>query len=257
MTDENEKNDIYKNTLTDYNVPIRSKTKLSNSIKEDDYILEKLSFLEDSKNEIYYNSLNQIRTSVNNFNNKIYLFPKLHKKLKNISMIENNNFLFSTIINNKDKVKDLPIPYLSAINLLKSVKNYKTPFEKIIIIAAISDQIMENATTFWKDMEPYIEKDYLFIEADEIMTIFLYIIIKSQMPEILLYCKIISNFTTQFTKGFNISYNYTLLEASLDYINDIKDIKEFSKKENGFLHASRSILDISTQRISRLSLGTG
>ena len=257
LTDENEKNDIYKNTLTDYNVPIRSKTKLSNSIKEDDYILEKLSFLEDSKNEIYYNSLNQIRTSVNNFNNKIYLFPKLHKKLKNISMIENNNFLFSTIINNKDKVKDLPIPYLSAINLLKSVKNYKTPFEKIIIIAAISDQIMENATTFWKDMEPYIEKDYLFIEADEIMTIFLYIIIQSQMPEILLYCKIISNFTTQFTKGFNISYNYTLLEASLDYINDIKDIKEFSKKENGFLNASRSILDISTQRISRLSLGTG
>ena len=137
------------------------------------------------------------------------------------------------------------------------MKKYKTPFEKIIIIAAISDQIMENATSFWKNMEPYIEKDYLLIEADEIMTIFLYIIIQSQMPEILLYCKIINNFTTQFTKGFNISYNYTLLAASIDYLNDIKDVKELCKKENGFLDASKSILDISTQRISRISLGMG
>ena len=204
---------------------------------------------------MYYNSINQLRNSINNFNNKIYFFPKLNQKLKNISMIENNNYQFSNIMNKNDNT--LPIPYLSAINLLRGMKKYKTPFEKIIIIAAISDQIMENATSFWKDMEPYIEKDYLFIEADEIMTIFLYIIIQSQMPEILLYCKIINNFTTQFTKGFNISYNYTLLEASIDYLNEIKDVKELCKKENGFLDASKSILDISTQRISRISLGMG
>ena len=262
LTEENEvknkkenKDNKYKNILNDYNIPIRSKTKLSNSIKEDDYILERLSFLEDSRNEMYYNSINQLRNSINNFNNKIYFFPKLNQKLKNISMIENNNYQFSNIMNKNDNT--LPIPYLSAINLLRGMKKYKTPFEKIIIIAAISDQIMENATSFWKDMEPYIEKDYLFIEADEIMTIFLYIIIQSQMPEILLYCKIINNFTTQFTKGFNISYNYTLLEASIDYLNEIKDVKELCKKENGFLDASKSILDISTQRISRISLGMG
>ena len=162
----------------------------------------------------------------------------------------NNNKKKNQYLNN-----NLPLPYLSAINLMKSIKKYKTPFEKIILIAAISDQIMENATNFWKDMEPYIEKDYLFIEADEIMTIFLYIIIQSQMPEILLYCKIINNFTTQFTKAFNIAYNYTLLEASLDYIIGIKDIKELFQKEKGFLDVSRSILDISNQRISRISLG--
>ena len=262
LTEENElnnknnnKENKYKNILNDYNMPIRSKTKLSNSIKEDDYLLERLSFLEDSKNEMYYNSLNQLRNSINNFNNKIYFFPKLYKQLKNITMIENNNYKFSTIMNNKEK--SLPIPYLSAINLLKSIKKFKTPFEKIVIIAAISDQIMENATSFWKDMEAYIDKDYLSIEADEIITIFLYIIIQSQMPEILLYCKMINNFTTQFTKSFNISYNYTLLEASIHYINDVKDITELYKKENGLLDASRTILDISTQRISRLSLGMG
>ena len=114
---------------------------------------------------------------------------------------------------------------------------------------------MESATSFWKGMEPYIDKDYLFIEADEIMNIFLYIIIQTQIADILLYCKIIDNFTTQFTKGFNISYNYTLLEASIEYINGLKDINELNRKENGFADASKNIMNISNQRISRLSLG--
>ena len=259
LTEENDNKNEDKNlnNLNDYyNRPMRSKTKLSNSIKDDDYLLERISLLEDSKNELYYNSLNQMRNSVNNFNNKIYLFPKLHNILKNnISLNQNKNInYFPKFKENEDNT--LPIPYISAINLLKSIKKYKTPFEKIILIAAISDQIMENVTSFWKDMEHYIEKDYLFIEADEIMSIFLFIMIQAQMPEILLYCKIINNFTTQFTKGFNISYNYTLLEASLDYIIELKNIKELYQKENGILDASRSILDISNQRISRLSLGT-
>ena len=254
ITEENDNKNEDKN-FNDFNRPYRSRTRLSNTLKDDDYLLERLSFLEDSKNELYYNSLNQMRNSVINFNNKIYLFPKLHNKLKNnITLNQNKNINYFPKIKENEE-NGLPIPYISAINLLKSIKKYKTPFEKIILIAAISDQIMENVTSFWKDMEPYIEKDYLFIEADEIMSIFLYIIIQAQMPEILIYCKIINNFTTQFTKGFNISYNYTLLEASLDYITELKEIKELYQKENGILDASRSILDISNQRLSRLSLG--
>ena len=258
LTDENDNknddnNNNYLNILQDYNIPIRSRTKLSNTLKEDDYFLEKLSFLEDSKNEYYYNPSNQMRNSVNNFNNKAYLFPQIHNKLKNnLAKNVNKKSLFSHKENTEN---NLPIPYISAINLLKSIQKYRTPFEKIILIAAISDQIMESTTSFWKNMEPYIEKDFLFIEADEIMTIFLYIIIQSQMPELLLYCKIIKNFTTPFTKSFNIFYNYTLLEASLDYIIELEDIKEITQKENGFLNVSRTILDISTKRISRYSLG--
>ena len=253
---DNKNEDIHRLDL-DYHIPIRSKTRLPKIVKEDDYILERLSFLEDSRNDNYHNVSNQIRNSVNNFNNKIYFFPKLHKKLKNNINI-NEEKKTSKFYKNKDsKEIKLPLPYISAINLMKSIKKYKTPFEKILLVAAISDQIMESATSFWKDMEQYIEKDYLFIEADEIMTIFLYIIIQSQMPDILLYCKIINNFTTQFTKGFNIAYNYTLLEASVDYINDLKDINDLSKNQNGFNDASKAILNISNQRISRLSLGMG
>ena len=249
-----EKNNNKNNNLNqNYFIPQRSNTKLPKINKEDDYILEKFSFLDDGRGDNYFSPFDAIRYSVNNFNNKTLLYPKLHEQLKkNYNIYETTNY-------SKNKgvyEKKMPIPYSSAINLLKSIKKYKTPFEKILLIASISDQIMESADSFWKGMEQYIEKDFLFIETDEIMSIFLYIIIQSQMPEIFLYCKIINNFTTQFTKGFNISYNYTLLESSLDYINEL-DIKELFKKENGFIELRRSILDISNQRISCLSLGLG
>ena len=255
LKDDNENNENNEkiNNNNDCYIPKRSATKLSRFGKEE-YLLEKLSF-EDDKNDKYYNPLNQIRNSVNNFNQKILLYPKLHEQLKkNIKLSENKDY-FSKNKNNIEK--NLPMPYISAINLFRSIKKYKTPFEKILLIAAISDQIMESADSFWKDMEPYIEKDFLFIESDEMMSIFLYIIIQAQMPEILIFCKIINNFTTQFTRGFNISYNYTLLEASLDYINELKDAKEIYLKQNGFIEARRSILDASNQRISRLSSGLG
>jgi hypothetical protein len=225
---------------------------IDNNNKEDDYLLERVSLLEDSKNDFIINPIYQMRNSVNNFNNKIYFFPKLHEQLKkNINSNESKKKK-----NSKFNIDDdLPIPYYSAIRLMKSIKKYKTPFEKIILIAAISDQITECASSFWKGMENYIEKDFLFIEADEIMSIFLYIMIQSQMPEMILFCKIINNFTTQFTKGFSISYNYTLLEASMDYIKEVKDIKELSQKENGLIEVRNSTLDLSTQRLSRISMG--
>ena len=223
-----------------------------NNNQEDDYLLERISLLEDSKNDFNINPIYQMRNSVNNFNNKIYFFPKLHEQLKKNINSNHSQKKKNSKFNIDD---DLPIPYYSAINLMKSIRKYKTPFEKIILIAAISDQITECASSFWKGMENYIEKDFLFIEADEIMSIFLYIMIQSQMAEMVLFCKIINNFTTQFTKGFSIAYNYTLLEASMDFIKDVKDIKELSQRENGLIEARNSILDISTQRLSRISLG--
>ena len=58
------------------------------------------------------------------------------------------------------------MPYLSAIKLFSTLKKYKAPFEKIVIIAAISDQITESATTFWSEMEKYIKKDYLLTQTE-------------------------------------------------------------------------------------------
>ena len=202
----------------------------------------------DADNVPLYAGLSHFRNTINSFfNNKKIMFPKLHNKLRDTIAIK-DQYISEVKVAGK-----LPVPYLSAIKLLTTLKKYKAPFEKIVIIAAISDQITESATTFWSEMEKYIKKDFLSIEADEIMAIFLFIVIRSQMPEIIIFSKMITNFTTPGTRAFSIAYNFTLLEASLEYLSSIRNLKELIKDDSKQLKdARKSLAGITNQRLSLL-----
>ena len=227
------------------------KTNQKENIDNDSgYLLAKID-LSDDKGEAYnvplYAGLSHFRNTINSFNNKKMMFPKLHNKLRDTIAIK-DQYISEVKVAGK-----LPVPYLSAIKLLTTLKKYKAPFEKIVIIAAISDQITECATTFWSEMEKYIKKDFLSIEADEIMAIFLFIVIRSQMPEIIVFSKMITNFTTPSTRAFSISYNFTLLEASIEYLSSIRNMKELVKDDSKQLKdARKSLAGITNQRLSLL-----
>ena len=189
----------------------------------------------------------QVRNTVNCFNTKTFLYPKLHKKLRDT--ISEKNFYIKEVKN----VGSLPVPYLSAIKLLASLKKYKAPFEKIVILAALSDQITESATTFWSDMEKYIKDDFLSIESDDLIPIFLFIVIKCQMPEIIIYEKMISNFTTPSTRSFNLSYNFAMIEIAIQHLQSLKDLKKLIKNDDNPLRGIRNSLnDIANKRLSKL-----
>ena len=215
------------------------------------YLLAKIDLSEDKgedDNVPLYAGLSHFRNTINSFfNNKKIMFTKLHNKLRDTIAIK-DQYISEVKVAGK-----LPVPYLSAIKLLTTLKKYKAPFEKIVIIAAISDQITECATTFWSEMEKYIKKDFLSIEADEIMAIFLFIVIRSQMPEIIVFSKMITNFTTPSTRAFSISYNFTLLEASIEYLSSIRNMKELVKEDSKQLKdARKSLAGITNQRLSLL-----
>ena len=122
-------------------------------------------------------------------------------------------------------------PYDTAIGLLKQIEKYKTPFEKMMIIANISNEITDCINDFWQEMEQYIKKDFLSIEAEQIMTIFIYVIIKSGISNIFVHCKLIKLFTTCTTKSSMIGYYYSTVEASIMYIRTLKDIEELFKNK--------------------------
>ena len=120
----------------------------------------------------------------------------------------------------------LPYPYETAVQLLKQIRKYKTPFEKMMIIASISNEITDCINDFWTEMENFIKKDFLGIEAEQIMTIFIYIIIKSGITDIFVHCKMIKYFTTCTTKASMIGYYYSTIEASITYIKTLKNVDE-------------------------------
>lgn len=235
------------------NCIINTKKEPNNNIintkdEEDDYLLSKIEdFSVDFKLDALSGGFIHLRNTVNSFNNKKYLFPKIRDNIRD-TLTLNDQYIKEAKASGK-----LPIPYYSAINLLKNIKNYKTPFEKIVILAALSDQVMESVSTFWSSMQNYVKNTFLNIEADEIMSIFVFIVIKSQMPELVIESKIISNFTTPSTRAFNIAYNSTLMEASLETITKMENTKELSNKENQLKEVRKSIAALTTQRLSRLS----
>ena len=102
-------------------------------------------------------------------------------------------------------------------------------------------------------MTNYVKNSFLFIEADEIMAIFVFIIIKSQIPELIIETKIITNFTTPSTRAFNISYNLTLMEASIETINKMENTKELANRCKQLKEVRKSIAILTTQRLSRIS----
>ena len=79
-------------------------------------------------------------------------------------------------------------------------------------------------------MEIFIQPSMLSIDADELMTIFMYIIYKSHMPILFVHGDFIKFFTSPTTKSTMIGYDYTTLQGCLDFLLEVKDKGEFTKE---------------------------
>ena len=168
-------------------------------------------------------------------NNKLNEYKK--DNIKNINQ-GNHNFihpqkkLFLEL--NDKKPKDVIYsPYTSCILLIKSLKKYKSPFEKNMIIASLSDEILDSVNEFWKDLYEFIEDKSIFtIDANQLRKIILYIIIKSNMPDIMVNCKMINLFTTYTIKNSTIGNYLSYVEASITYLMEINNINDILENKN-------------------------
>jgi hypothetical protein len=148
---------------------------------------------------------------------------KLKKSIKKRTECEEKfRHKFSKEVNNS---------YESAIKLLKTIARYKVPFEKMMLLATISTEITECVNNFWKDFEKVITSSMLNIDADDLMAIFIYLIVKSQLSELLIHTKFIEEFTTGTTKNSMMGYYYTTIKAALSYIASINDKFDLSNKD--------------------------
>ena len=93
------------------------------------------------------------------------------------------------------------MPYWKAIEFMKKLSDFKVPLEKLIIIASISSLITECENECWKNLERFIQPSMLSFDADELMTIFIYIIYKCHMPLLFVHADFIKYFTSPTTKS--------------------------------------------------------
>ena len=228
-------------------IKIKEKNDLNNG---SGFLFDKINLSQENKEENdndsiqLFSKVSQLRNSLNLFNNKNLMFPKLFNKLRDTIAIKDEH------INEAKKSGKLQLPYLRAIKLFTTVKRYKAPFEKLVILAAVFDQINDCVSSFWSEMKQYIKIDDLYIEQEVRIVIYLYIIIQSQMPEIIILIKMIENFTTPDTRSFNISTYLGVVEGSLEYIKNLKDL---GINDGELLKdARKSLMEIVNQRLSLL-----
>ena len=109
-------------------------------------------------------------------------------------------------------------PYSLAIKYLRQIYSYKVPLEKLIIISYLSILITQSVENYWSNINEDIPSNFLNLDADEIMSIYLYIIYKLDSSSILAHLEIIKHFTTNYTKQTVLGYYYSTFEGCLRYI---------------------------------------
>ena len=187
------------------------------------------SELKDSINSSVHNNDETNEKNENNDNNN-----KTHFTEDSFKISRGNGSLniFTKDFFDNNSEYDPNTPYCKAILYLKRIVDFKEPLGKLIIVSAVSNIITECVNTFWENMQYIIKPEMLSIDADELMTIFIYIIYKCKMPSLFIHSDFIKYFTTPMTKSAMIGYYYTTLQGCLEFILDCKSKSDFFKEES-------------------------
>ena len=130
-------------------------------------------------------------------------------------------------LDNPDKI-DENSPYSEEIKYIQTIKDFNIPLDKLTIIALTSVLITDEVDNYWKGEKVF--KDYLTIEADDLMAIYLYIIYNMDLPSIFTELDFIKYFTGSTTKQSMIGYYFSTIEGCLTFIMDSKTKEDLKKK---------------------------
>ena len=152
-------------------------------------------------------------------------FDKTYSQHFNINIKEKleNDLKGSIITNlpkepNENEIISPDKPYSLAINYLKQITNYKVPLEKLIIISYLSELIIKSVDKYWEKRKEEMPPNFLNLDADEIMSIYLYVIYKANLITIVDQIEFIKHFTTSITKQSIFGYYYSTFEGCLRYL---------------------------------------
>ena len=138
---------------------------------------------------------------------------------------------------NKNKIDG----YNTVVTMLHGLKHARTPFDKMMIIASMSTEITQCVDTYWNNMDDYLPNYYLSINADEFLSLFIFVVIKAQFPELIIHEKIIQYFTTKTTKSSTIGYYNVTLNAAIEYIQN-EAVKNLDNNNDNRLRNSAHLI---------------
>jgi len=128
-------------------------------------------------------------------------------KFQNECIRHSHNF---APLDNKDD------PFSVSIYLLKKLKDINSPLQKLKQLRLITLCFENSVKLFWSDYEVSTEK--LLLEGEEILTLMIYIIIKSNYTEIVTDSDLIQQFLTSSEKLGKRGFHLITVASAIDFI---------------------------------------
>ena len=170
--------------------------------------------INENKNEIIEEiNTNEIKPINDNENKKLVISSDTNKFIENFILKSSHKNTF---------------PYENCVKFLNEIKEYKAPFEKLLIMSGISNLIKECVDEYWKDYKNLIRPSLFNIDTDNIIGIIIYIIIKSNNPNLFIHCGFVENFTMQSSK-MSFGKNCSTILGCLELINEKQSKEDFIK----------------------------
>ena len=108
-----------------------------------------------------------------------------------------------------------PVEYLAE---LQDLQKFQSPFEMLNCVFNISKLIEQSINEFW-DGVTVSNPDKLIIDGDNILMLYLYIVIRAKIPAMPAYMKLMDEFSTPFVKSTSrFGYCISTLEIAMERI---------------------------------------
>jgi hypothetical protein len=122
--------------------------------------------------------------------------------------------------------------YENTIKFLSTIKNYNKPLDKLILTNKISKCMSQEITKFWNNFDQKNEIRDLGIESDDLECILKFIVIKCNLPELIIDLEMISKFTSMKTNSSTmLGYYYSMIDVVVMQIMGQEKEIEFTGNE--------------------------
>jgi hypothetical protein len=121
-------------------------------------------------------------------------------------------------------------PYTAAIKKLREISTSESPTQKLKCIGTLNDTICECVDQFWEGID--VDREDVFIDADQLLSIFIYVILHSRICDLFSSLSFVNEFTTHSTKAHLVGYNLASIQACLYHILTMDKSQVMSSSKN-------------------------
>ncbi len=183
----------------------------------------------EEENEIHFDK----EENKNKKSNK-EIIKNLKIKPKEINSTNMNDISLKQNKNSNEVYKNiLTIPFEKTLLILRTFNDCNNMLKKLDLMFELRSSILEEIDFFWEGVP--LKSKYKSLDADNILSIFVYLIIKSQLTNLPIHLEIMDSFFSNKIKLSRKGYFFSIFQSSIEYIVDnltMKAIDENIKEYN-------------------------